>query len=119
MEHTYAQDISTTQREVRFAHSMQLLEIRPHKDPPFPGFSRFCQSLAPNDVTAVADTRACYTSLERAQKIEQNGTNTIFNFAFLVKPRPSKVGTLKKHHFVQSLRHCRIRRARRNLTQFT
>ena len=51
-------------------HSMQLWEIQPPKDPPFPGFSRFCQSLAPNDVTAVADARACYTSLERAQKIE-------------------------------------------------
>ena len=50
--------------------SMQLLEIRLPKDPPFSGFSRLCQSLAPNDVTAVADTRACYTSLERAQKIE-------------------------------------------------
>ena len=75
--------------------------------------------MAPNDVTAVADTRACYTSLERAQKIEQNGTNTIFNFAFLGKPRPPKVGTLKKRHFVPSSRQRRIGYAWRNLMQLT
>ena len=98
---------------------MQLWEIQPLKDPPFPGFSRFGQSLARYDVTAVADTLACYTSLERAQKIEQNGTNRIFNFASLGKPRPPKVGTLKKRHFVPSSRHHHIGHARRNLTQLT
>ena len=116
---TYAQDNSSSRWESRFSHSCQLWEIQPPKDPPFPGFSRFCQSLAPNDVTAVADTRACYTSLERAQKIEQNGTNTIFNFAFLGKPRPPKVGTLKKRHFAPSSKQRRIGYAWRNLTQLT
>ena len=98
---------------------MQVSEIQPPKDPPFPDFSRFCQSLAQYDVPAVADTRACYMSLERTQKIEQNGTNTIFNFASLGKPRPPKVGTLKKRHFVPISRRRRIRRVWRNLTQLT
>ena len=116
---TYAQDISSSRWESRFSHSRQLWEIQPPKDPPFPGFSRFCQSLAPNDVTAVADTRACYTSLERAQKIEQNGNNTIFNFASLGKARPPKIRTLKKRHFVPSSRQRCIGYAWRNLTQLT
>ena len=116
---TYAQDNSSSRWESRFSHSCQLWEIQPPKDPPFPGFSRFCQSFAPNDVTAVADTRACYTSLERAQKIKQNGTNTIFNFAFLGKPRPPKVGTLKKRHFAPSSKQRRIGYAGRNLMQLT
>ena len=116
---TYAQDNSSSRWESRFSHSMQVLEIQPPKDPPFPGFSRFCQSLAPNDVTAVVDTLACCISLERAQKIEQNGTNTIFNFASLGKARPPKVGTLKKCHFVPSSRQRRISHASRNLTQLT
>ena len=52
-------------RKADFAFHATLGDTAP-KDPPFPGFSRFCQSLAPNDVTAVVDTQACYTSLERA-----------------------------------------------------
>ena len=46
-----------------------------------------------DELTANTDTRACYISLERAKKIEQNGTNTNFNFAFLGKPWPPKITT--------------------------
>ena len=76
-------------------HSSPVWKIWPPKDPPLPGALRFCRSLVQNDVTAVADVQACNTSLERAQKIEQNDTNIIFNFASMEK-QPPKVSTLKK-----------------------
>ena len=85
IKYTHVQGNSTEHSVARFAHSMQLWEMWSLR-PPFPGFSCFCQSLARNGVTAVADTRACYTSLERAQKTQQNGTNTIFDFASLRLP---------------------------------
>ena len=119
MEPTHAQDNSTELSVVLFGHSNSVWEIRPLKDPPFPGFSRFCQSLAPNDVTIVTGTQACNSSLERAQKMEQNGTNTFFDFAFLGIPQPSKVGTSKKRHFGPTLKHRHIGWTQRNLTQLT
>ena len=116
---THAQDNSTTQRGIRDRHSNPVKEIRPPQNPPFWGFSRFRQSLAPNDVTTVTGTQACNSSLERAQKMEQNGTNTFFDFAFLGIPQPFKVGTSKKRHFGPSLKHRHIGWAQRNLTQLT
>ena len=67
-------------REFKAAFPTILRDTAPQK-PPFLGFSSFCQSLALNDVTAIADTRACYTSLKRTQRIKQVNTNKIFNFA--------------------------------------
>ena len=52
-------------REFEAAFHATLGDTAPQR-PPFPGFSRFCQSLARYDVPAVADTRACYISLEKA-----------------------------------------------------
>ena len=75
-----------------------LEDMAPPKDPPFQSFSHFCQSLVQNDVTAVADTRACYTSFERTQKNEQNSINTIVNFASLGKTTPQS-WHLKKASF--------------------
>ena len=92
----YAEDNFSLRWGSRFSHSSLVREIRPPKDPLFPDFLPFCQSLVQDDVTAVTIAQVCYTSLERTQKIEQKGTNIIFNFASLGKTQPPKVSTLKK-----------------------